>query len=79
MWRDRVVMVLPVFDEHLGLLQCVEDLSIEKFVLEFPIEGLVEAVRPWASGSMNRALTPIRPSHARTAFAVNSEPLLDRM
>jgi hypothetical protein len=31
-------MVSPAFDEHLGLLECVEDLSIEQLVPEFPIE-----------------------------------------
>ena len=47
---DRVVMVSPAFDEHLRLLQCVEDLSIEQLVSEFPIEWLVVSVLPWASG-----------------------------
>ena len=46
----RVVMVSPAFDEHLSLLQRVEDLSIEQLVSEFPIEWLVVSVLPWASG-----------------------------
>ncbi len=50
MWPDRIVVVSPAFDEHLGLLQRVEDLSIEQLVSELPIEGLVEPVLPWASG-----------------------------
>ena len=50
MWPDRIVMVSPAFDEHLGLLQRVEDLSIEQLVSELPIEGLVEPVLPRASG-----------------------------
>ena len=44
MWSDGVVVVSPLLDKHLGLLECVEDLTIEQLVSELTVEALVEAV-----------------------------------
>ena len=45
---DRVVVLAPVLDQHLGLLEGVEDLTIEQLIPELPIEALVLAVLPGA-------------------------------
>ena len=50
-----VVVPPPSFDEHLGFLQRVEDLSIQQLISEFAVETLVEAVLPRA---------PVRPTYA---------------
>ena len=44
MWPDGVVVVTPLLDQHLGLLQRVEDFSIEQLVPELSAEALVVAV-----------------------------------
>jgi len=43
---DGVVIVPPLFDDDLCLLQGVEDPPIQKFVPEADIEGLAIAVLP---------------------------------
>ena len=35
------------FDQHLRLGEAVEDLAIEQFVAERPIEALIIAILPW--------------------------------
>ena len=49
-WSDRVVVMPPLLDEHLGLLQGIEDLSIEQLVAELAVEALVVSVLPGAAG-----------------------------
>ena len=49
MWSDGVVMVPPLFDDDLCLLQGVEDLPIQQFVPEAGIEGLAVSVLPGAA------------------------------
>ena len=44
MGPDRVVVVSPLLDDHLGLLQAVEDLAVEQLVPEAGIEALSVAV-----------------------------------
>ena len=44
MWPDRVVVDTPLFDQHLGFVECVEDLSVEQLVSQFAVEALVVAV-----------------------------------
>ena len=44
MWPDSVVVTAPLLDQHLGLLQRVEDLAIEQFIPELSVEALVVAV-----------------------------------
>ncbi len=43
---DCVVVVSPLLDQHLSVLQCVENLAVEQLVPELAIEALVEAVFP---------------------------------
>ena len=46
----RVVVLAPLLDDDGGFLQAVEDLSIEQFIAQFPVEGFAVAVLPGASG-----------------------------
>jgi hypothetical protein len=39
-------MDAPLFDDHLGFPEAVEDLAIEAFISELAIEGLAVAVLP---------------------------------
>ena len=41
---ELVVVSPPSFDEHLGLLQRVENLSIHQLISELAVEALIEAV-----------------------------------
>ena len=50
MWPFRVVVISPVFDDDLSLLQRVEDLAIEELVPQLSIEALVVAVLPRTAG-----------------------------
>ncbi len=47
---DRVVVLSPSLDQHLRLLQCVEDFRVQQFIPELAVEALVVAVFPWAAG-----------------------------
>ena len=46
---DRVVMLPPVFDKDLCLLQAVEDFSVQKFISELPIEAFIVSILPRAA------------------------------
>lgn len=46
---DSVVLITPLLDDDLGLLQTVEDLLIEAFVAQFAVEGLAISVLPWTA------------------------------
>lgn len=46
----RVVVISPSLDQHLRLLQRIEDFRVQEFVPELAVEALVVAVLPWASG-----------------------------
>ena len=46
MWADPVVVLRPLFDEHLRLLQRVEDFAVEQLVPEFAVERLVVSILP---------------------------------
>jgi hypothetical protein len=48
-WSEGVVFLSPSFDEHLGLPEVIEDLSIQQFVSEFAVEAFAVAVFPWAA------------------------------
>ena len=50
MGTDRIVVLSPSLDQHLRLLQSVEDFHVQKFVSEFAIEALVVAVLPGTAG-----------------------------
>src|ERR1035437_6611064 len=47
MWPYRVVLHSPLLDHHLRLLQRVEDLPVQAFIPQLPIEALAIAVLPW--------------------------------
>ncbi len=49
MWPSCIVMDAPLFDDHLGLPEAVEDLTVKAFITEFAIEGLAVAVLPGRS------------------------------
>lgn len=49
MWTHRVVVTSPVFDHDLGLLQCVEDFTIEQLIAQLAVEALAIAILPWTS------------------------------
>ena len=40
-------MLAPVFDQHLCLLQRVEDLPVEQLVAQFTVDALIVAILPW--------------------------------
>ena len=46
MWTHGVVVAPPVFDHDLGLLQCVEDFTIEQLVTQLAVEALAIAILP---------------------------------
>ena len=43
---DRVVVLPPLLDDSLGLLQAVEDFAVEQLITELAVEGLAVAVLP---------------------------------
>jgi hypothetical protein len=43
---ERIAFSPPFFDQHLGLLQCIENLTIEQLVSELAIETLDVSVFP---------------------------------
>jgi hypothetical protein len=47
---DRVVVLEPLLDEDGGLLQAVEDLTVQAFVAQFAVEALAVAVLPRTAG-----------------------------
>ena len=50
MRSDRVVLFAPLLDDDCGLLQAVEEFTVQAFVAQFAVEGLAVAVFPWAAG-----------------------------
>ena len=73
---DGVVVLPPAFDQHLGFVQRGEDLAVEKLVTQLAVEALVVAILLGASRFDEQ---PPLGSHSRTAVAVNSLPLSERM
>ena len=49
MGSDGVVVVTPLFDEDLGLLETAEDLPVEQFVPQLAVEALAAAGLPDAA------------------------------
>jgi hypothetical protein len=43
----RVVVATPLFNDHLGFLEAVEDLAIKQFAPKIPVEGFTVAILPW--------------------------------
>jgi len=75
---DGVVVSAPLLDQHLRLLEGIEDLAIQHLVTELAVELLVVAVLPRRSRLDIERRHPTRGSHSLTAAAVNSLPLSDR-
>ncbi len=46
MRAHRIVIVPPAFDHDLGLLECVEDLSVEQPIAQLAVETLAIAILP---------------------------------
>src|SRR5271156_7170858 len=46
----RVVVHSPLFDHHLGLLQRIEDLALQAFILQLAVEALTVSVLPRTAG-----------------------------
>ena len=71
MGSERVVLNAPSFDDHLGLPDGVEDLSIKDFVSEFSVEAFAVPIFPRAprfdeEGSYTCSFKPV-------AYCVGSE------
>jgi len=49
-WAHGVIVLPPPFDENLSLAQGIEDLPVQQFLPELPVEGLAVALLPGASG-----------------------------
>lgn len=64
-WPDMIIVLSPLFDQHLRLQQSVEDFAIEQFIPHAAVEGFDVAVFPWASwldiqrGYANNLLQPL--------------------
>ena len=50
MWPDGIVVTPPGFDHDPGLLQTVEDLTVEELVAQLAVEAFAIAIFPGASG-----------------------------
>ena len=50
MRSNGIVHTPPLFDEYNGLVQCVEDLTVQELVPQLAVEALVVAVLPRTSG-----------------------------
>ncbi len=53
---DGVVLPPPAFDQDLGVRHGVEDLPVEQFITEFPVEGVHIAVLPRTPGFAEQRL-----------------------
>src|SRR5579863_6972335 len=47
---NRVVVHSPLLDHHLGLLQRIEDLALQAFILQLAVEALTVSVLPGTTG-----------------------------
>ena len=47
-----------MLDENLGFLEAVEDLAVEQFIAQFPVEAFAVAVLPRAAGRDVQSLGP---------------------
>jgi hypothetical protein len=47
---DRVVVLAPLLDDDNGLLQAVEDFTVQAFVAQLSVEGFAIAVLPGTAG-----------------------------
>ena len=77
MWPDGVVVLTPLLDEDLGLLEGGEDLPVEQFIPEACIEAFDIPVLPWRAWGDVGGLGANSSDPALTAPAMNSGPLSD--
>ena len=61
------------------LLQGVENLPVEQFITQLPIEALVVTVLPRTARFNVDRFDSYSGHHSRTALAVNSDPLSERI
>ena len=79
-WPDAVVDLSPVLGQDGHLLQRGEDLAVQQLVAELSVETFDVAVLPGAAAAGQERLdTPAFASQLLTTFAVNFEPLSDRI
>ena len=48
MRSEGVVLLPPLLDEYLGLLEAAEDLAVKEFIPQLAVEGFIVAVFPGA-------------------------------
>jgi hypothetical protein len=77
-WPDRVVLLSPLFCNHPGFYERIEDLTVQELISQLAIEEFDVAVLPELPGSMKSVLTPSRCDQSRTISEVNSGPLSER-
>jgi hypothetical protein len=73
----RIIFLPPALYQDLGL--GVEKLPVEQLIPQLPIEALVVTILPGTARFNVSVLTPTPLNHSRTALAVNSGPLSDRL
>ena len=71
-------MATPIFDDHPGFLQRIENLAVEKFVAKLRVEAFAIAVFPRAARLDIGGLGADRAVQSWTALATNSGPLSER-
>jgi hypothetical protein len=49
MWSFGVVEASPLFDQHLGLLECVEEFEVQALVSELAVKAFAITVLPGTS------------------------------
>ena len=74
-----IVSLAALLGQHPHLQQRIEDLPVQQLVPQLAVEALRVSVLSRRPGSMYSVLAPTFPSHSRTALAVNSGPLSERM
>jgi hypothetical protein len=85
-WAFRVIVLSPILDDDLGLLERVEDFAAQKFVAHSSVEALAVAVFPRAtwrdvSGLCADGLDPVADglSNELRAVARREEALFFRL
>ena len=74
-----IVVAAPAFDEHLRLVQRIEEFAVQQLIPEFPVKDSTYPFSHGLPGSMNRGATASSVYHACRARAMNSGPLSIRI
>src|SRR5580658_2385650 len=72
---DRVVVLTPHVDQDLRFRQAVENLPIQQFIPQLPIEALNVSIFPRTARFNEQRFHAYLVSHSLTVVAVNSGPL----